>query len=314
MMAGLPEGSRSHYLDPAAYEHLYRRRREDVRYYVELARRVGGPVLELACGSGRVSLPIAKAHIDLVGLDVSPEMLAYARERAAMLPERFGKRLRFVEGDVRTFRLRRRFPLVVCAFNSIQHLYGRVDMERFLERVRAHLAPGGLFAFDVLMPEPEFQVMKPGRRWARSPFTHPVTKIRYEYTEAYAHDPIAQVLHIDIRLAHPTDPDEDVEMLVSHRQFYPQELEALLHWGGFAIVEQYGDFDRSPLGSESPSQVIVCRVDRSRPAPRRRPPARTAPRRRRRPAPRRAGSPRRPSRPRRLPPRSRRRPARGGAR
>jgi SAM-dependent methyltransferase len=278
----LPEGSRSHYLDPAAYEHLYRRRRDDVRYYVGLATRVGGPVLELACGSGRVSLPIAKAHVDLVGLDASPEMLAYARERADKLPERFRRRLRFVPGDLRTFKVGKRFPLVVCAFNSVQHLYGRVDVERFLARVRAHLAPGGLFAFDVLMPEPEFHVMKPGKRWARSPFTHPVTKVRYEYTEAYAHDPIAQVLHIDIRLAHPKGPEHDVEMLVSHRQFYPQELENMLHWGGFEIVERYGDFDKSALGPGSPSQVIVCRADRSRPAPRAPRPAPAAPRRRRR--------------------------------
>lgn len=278
----LPEGSRSHYLDPAAYEHLYRRRRDDVRYYVELAKRVGGPVLELACGAGRISLPIARAGIDVVGLDASPQMLAYAVERTARLPKSAQKRLRFVPGDIRSFRLGRRFPLVLCAFNSVQHLYGRFDVERFLQRVRAHLAPGGLFAFDVLMPEPEFQVMKPGKRWARSPFTHPVSKIRYEYTEAYAHDPIAQVLHIDIRLAHPTDPAEDIEMLVSHRQFYPQELEALLHWGGLSIVERTGDFDGSALGPSSPSQVIVCRVDRSRPAPRSRPPVPAAPRPRRR--------------------------------
>ena len=89
-------------------------------------------------------------------------------------------------------------------------------------------------------------------------------------------------MHIDIRLAHPTDPERDVEMLVSHRQFYPQELEALLHWGGFAVLERYGDFDRTPLGPGSTSQIMVCRVDRSRPAPRPRPPAPTAPRPRRR--------------------------------
>jgi SAM-dependent methyltransferase len=289
----LPEGSSSHYLDPAAYEHLYRRRRDDVRYYVELAQRVGGPVLELACGAGRISLPIARAGIDLVGLDASTRMLAYAEERKSQLPKRVQERLRFTLGDIRTFRLGKRFPLIVCAFNSMQHLYGRFDMERFLARVRAHLAPGGLFAFDVLMPEPEFHVMKPGKRWARSPFTHPVSKVRYEYTEAYAHDPIAQVLHIDIRLAHPTDPERNVEMLVSHRQFYPQELEALLHWGGLSVVERYGDFDKSVLGPESISQVMVCRVDRSRPAPRPRPPLRAAARRRLRPARRRGGSRRR---------------------
>jgi len=306
----LPTGSRSHYLDPAAYEHLYRRRRDDVRFYVDLAKRIGGPVLELACGAGRISLPIAKAGIEVTGLDASPEMLRYATERAGKLPIKIAERLRFVRGDLRTFRLDGRFPLVFCGFNSVQHLYGRVDMERFLERVHAHLAPGGTFAFDVLMPEPEFHLMKPGRRWARSPFTHPVTKVRYEYTEAYAHDPIAQILYIDIRLAHPTDSQQDVLMMVSHRQFYPQELEAMLHWGGFAVVESHGDFDGSPIGPESPSQIMICRADRSRrAAPKQRPTRATARPRRpgargpaARPGPRsrrrhlRRGSPRRPGR------------------
>lgn len=267
-MTRIAPGARLHYLDPVAYEHLYRRRRADVRFYVALADRVGGPVLELGCGAGRVALPIARAGHEIVGLDASIPMLEHARTRLAKLPARVRGLVTFARGDLRTFRLGRRFPLIISPFNAVQHLYTRFDVERFLERVRAHLAPAGLFVFDVLLPEPELQHTRPGRRYSRSPFTHPSTGTRHQYTESYAHDPVAQILHIQMYLDHPTDPLESVEMPVAHRQFYPLELEALLHYNGFRMVDRWGDFDRSAFGADSPSQIIACRVDRSHPAAR----------------------------------------------
>jgi SAM-dependent methyltransferase len=253
-----------------------------VRFYVALADRVGGPVLELGCGAGRVAVPIARAGHEIVGLDASAPMLEHARARTARLPARARTLVTLVRGDLRTFRLGRRFPLIISPFNAVQHLYTRADVEHFLERVRAHLDPAGLFVFDVLMPEPEFQRMRPGRRYARSPFTHPSTGTRYQYTESYSHDPVEQILHIQMYLDHPTDRRASVEMPVAHRQFYPLELEALLHYNAFRIVDGWGDFDRSALGADSPSQIIACRVDRSHPPARDRSPRRGGARRRRR--------------------------------
>ncbi|MBI2897505.1 MAG: class I SAM-dependent methyltransferase [Deltaproteobacteria bacterium] len=281
-MTRIAPGARLHYLDPVAYEHLYRRRRADVRFYVDLADRVGGPVLELGCGAGRVALPIARAGRAIVGLDASGPMLEHARARAAKLPARARTLVTFARGDLRTFRLDRRFPLIISPFNAVQHMYTRSDVEHLLERVRAHLEPSGLFVFDVLMPEPEFQHTRPGRRYARSPFTHPSTGTRYQYTESYSHDPVGQILHIQMFLDHPTNPRASIVMPVAHRQLYPLELEALLHYNAFRIVDRWGDFDRSPLGADSPSQIIACRVDRSHPLAHDRSPRRAGARRRRR--------------------------------
>ena len=81
----------------------------DVEFYVEEAKRARGPVLELGCGTGRVSIPIAEAGVDVTGLDVSEQMLSIAREKKRSLPADVADRLGFVRGDMESFSLDRNF-------------------------------------------------------------------------------------------------------------------------------------------------------------------------------------------------------------
>src|SRR3954466_13975543 len=135
----LEAGSAAHYEDPAYYTKTYRGRVEDVRYYVDLAALRGGPVLEYGCGNGRIAVPIARAGVEVVGVDLSPEMLADLRARLRDEPTAVRRRIEVRRGDMRRARLGRRFPLIICPFNAFLHLYTRRDVEAFLARVRAHL-------------------------------------------------------------------------------------------------------------------------------------------------------------------------------
>jgi len=146
----LEAGSLAHYEDPAYYAATYAQRLEDVAYYVGLAQRAGGPVLEYGAGNGRIALPIARHGIDVVGIDHSAPMLADLRARLAREPAEVRARVRAVRGDMRRVRLGRRFPLVLATFNTALHLYTRDDVERFLARVREHLAPRGRFVLDLV--------------------------------------------------------------------------------------------------------------------------------------------------------------------
>src|SRR5690606_8126514 len=140
-------GSRDHYEDAALYDYEYRRRRADVSFYVDLAaQHLGGEpgrILELACGSGRLTAPLVRRGHSVLGLDTSASMLARARARVARLGLAARDRAAFVRADMRRFALGARFPLIVMAFNSFEHLYTRVDVAQCLERVREHLEPGG---------------------------------------------------------------------------------------------------------------------------------------------------------------------------
>ncbi len=113
----------------------------DLPFYLSEAKKAGGPALELACGTGRLTIPLAKAGIDITGLDVAGPMLERARSKAAAE----GVKVRFVRADARKIRLNGKFKLIFIAFNSMQHLHDRVSLELFFSGVKKHLAPGGRF-------------------------------------------------------------------------------------------------------------------------------------------------------------------------
>jgi SAM-dependent methyltransferase len=260
----LEAGTAAHYEDPAYYTKTYRSRVEDVRYYVELAEEHGGPVLEYGCGNGRIALPIARAGVAVVGVDRSAPMLADLRARLRLEPEEVRGLVDLRRGDMRSARLGRRFSLVICPFNAFLHLYERRDVERFLARVREHLAPRGELVFDVSMPEPTELSRDPGRAHFAPRFRYPVPggdgpMIRY--SERFDYDRLRQVLFVAMEFA-PTDGSDAWMTPLAHRQFYPQELEALLHYNGFSITERHGDFFRAPLTTTSATMILHCRPRR----------------------------------------------------
>jgi len=255
----LREGTEAHYRDPYYYDHAYKRRREDVRFYADLAEHHGGPVLELGVGTGRVAASIARRGVEVVGVDTMEEMLQRGRERAARLPRRFRPLIELRRGDLKGLRLRRRFPLVIAPFNVFMHLYTRQDFERALATVRHHLAPGGLLTFDVLLPAPAELALDPDRTFRGRAFKHPVTGSRCAYAERFAYDPETQVQTIRMYFEPEPADEPGFEMTLTHRQFFPAELQALLHYGGFEVEAHYGDFDGQPLDDAASSQVIFAR-------------------------------------------------------
>lgn len=229
----------------------------DIPFYVEEARRSGGPVLELACGTGRLAIPIAQSGVEIVGLDISLSMLAHARVKAA------GVKIEFVEGDCRDFDLGRKFALIFMAFNSMQLLHDFASQAALFGRVRKHLAEGGRFVFDVFNPRMGFLTRSPEERWPEREYADPGGNgtIVLEHTMRY--DDAAQMNHIkwyfSRRGANGTERDFRVEDL-RMRCFFPQELDLLVRSQGFEMVEKYGNFERKPFASGDPKQVVVCKA------------------------------------------------------
>jgi len=255
----LRAGTDAHYENAVYYDHAYRSRRHDVAFYVDRAVESGGPVLELGAGTGRVTLAIARRGVPVVGVDRMATMLGRARDRASRLPARARQLVTFERGDVMRLRLGRRFPLVIAPFNVLMHLYTRADVEHALATVRAHLSKNGLFVFDVLVPWARALARDPTRWYKSRPITDPSTGTRYRYDEAFEYDPVAQVQLVTMRFEAIGSSRERFVMPLAHRQFFPAELEALLHYNGFEIDARYGDFDRAPLDGESESQIVLAR-------------------------------------------------------
>jgi len=270
----LAAGTEAHYEDPAYYTHTYARRLHDVRYYVDLAAARGGPVLEYGCGNGRITVPLARAGIEVTGVDLSRPMLDDLRARVRAEPPEVAARITVRRGDMRRARVGRRFPLIICPFNAFLHLYTRADVEAFLARAREHLAPRGELVFDVSMPEPAELARDPAKAYAAPKFRYPGPGgDLVRYTERFDYDKLRQVLFVAMEFAPVLGGDPWMTPL-AHRQFYPQELEALLHYNGFRIAALRGDFSDEAATKDSSTLILHCRPRRAerpqRSAPRQR--------------------------------------------
>jgi SAM-dependent methyltransferase len=242
-------------------------------FYTALSEETGGPVLEIACGTGRVCIPIARLGFPVTGVDIVPGMLAQARHKSAGFPTRW------VEGDARTFDLGEQFRLIFLTGNAFQAFLTRSDQEALLERVHAHLHKDGLFAFETRNPRWAHLVpTDPNRLAERAPEeglfafletrdqeedggTYTDTRgrvVRRSRTQRYDH--VAQILHwTTYRRWHEDDQEQTKATRIAVRFTFPQELQALLHYNGFTIIRQYGDWNLEPLTAASPSIIVVCR-------------------------------------------------------
>jgi SAM-dependent methyltransferase len=139
---------------------------DDVEWYVSLAREAAEPIVELAVGTGRVAIPIAReTGKRVIGIDRSRAMLAVARERAADLP------VDLREGDIRELALEEPVELIVCPFRSLMHLRTWAEKRQLFERVAAALRPGGRFAWNVFAFSPFVAVAVEGKSATFRPTT-----------------------------------------------------------------------------------------------------------------------------------------------
>lgn len=248
-------GALAHYADPAYYRKAYGARKHDVDYYVRLARGVAGPVLEYGVGEGRVALPVARAGREVVGVDLSQPMLDALTARLAREPRQVRARVTSQRGDVRTTRLERRFPLVFAPFNLILHLYTFEELGAFLQRVREHLEPDGRFVLDVSVPMPDDLCRDPTRAYTAPAFVDPSSGKRVRYAERFEYDRVRQLLLVWMQFT-PEDGSEPWVVPLTHRQWFPEELRALLTLHGFRDLRMTADFSDEPPDQTVDSLVI----------------------------------------------------------
>ncbi|HEX7977048.1 MAG TPA: class I SAM-dependent methyltransferase [Gemmatimonadaceae bacterium] len=238
--------------------------RADVGFYVEEANRAGegSVVLELGSGTGRLTLPLARAGHSVIGLDLSPAMLARARARLAAEKEEVRRRVTLIEGDIRDadFTPPTVPDLVIAPFHVIQHFASIDEQLHVLALARRVVRPGGRLVFDAFNPayammigdrsaEVEDVAERPlgdgrfVRRTVRVPATHWAEQV------------------IDVELIYYVRSGEHTERFVQAfpmRWFTPAELEHLVARAGFRLEAMYGGFDRRPLADGAPEIIVVA--------------------------------------------------------
>jgi ubiquinone/menaquinone biosynthesis C-methylase UbiE len=208
---------------------------EDVPFYVDLAREAAGPLVELAVGSGRVAIPVARATGQpVMGIDSSPAMLAQARERAVEARVELDLR----EGDMRELALDEPAALIYCPFRALLHLPTWSDRRTTFERVAASLRPGGRFA------------------WNAFAFDH---QIAARLDGQHQDDPVPHTARYavgDNRIDLTLDDGAASSLWWATKN----EWLGLIEVAGLELEALYGDFERAPLDDESREYVFVTRL------------------------------------------------------
>ncbi len=239
------------YEQPRLYDTVYDRFTEDISFYLDVAQNSGGRVCELACGTGRVTVPLARAGIEIVGIDKSAAMLDAARARATSA-RLSAENPRFVERDMCAMDSDDRFSLVLIPLHSLSHLHDTDEVVTCLSNIRRSLNRNGTLCFALHNPNP--------RLLARE--SDSLERIHQEITNVVVYERCRY--RADRQILDLTWYIESAEetTMVEHglRMFFPEEMLLILKSAGFSVVDRYGWYDRTPFSSDSGTQIIVARA------------------------------------------------------
>jgi SAM-dependent methyltransferase len=257
------------YRRPDAYDLEHEGDTEDIDFFVRwTVAQQPKRVLELACGDGRVTLPLAECGadhgFDVVGLEFVPEMLDRARARREQASTAVRDRLQLLEGNMRTWRAEQPFDLILTPCSSMCHLLALDDQIAAWQAANANVRTGGRFVVDVSMPNfaayadsfttPPRAFLEVDRD-TRNPDTNE-RLIRCKTTLYVAHEQRAEIRYFYDLFEGDTAKERFVSDYESHI-YFPRELQLLFLAAGFHVESILGDYHGSPLGPHSRQIIVV---------------------------------------------------------
>jgi SAM-dependent methyltransferase len=235
----------------------------DVDLYLALARRAGGPVLELGAGSGRLAVPLALAGHDVVAIDVDPAMLERARRHVAAAGPDAADRIELVEADLLEHRHAStgRFGLAFIALNTLFLLATRERQRRALATLAAHLAPDGLAVVDVWLPDADDLARFDGRLILEYERVDPESGRRVTKTAAARHDPTTGIVDLTSIFDEGLPGEAPMRWIRRDalRLVGPDELRTMAEDAGLVVEQVAGTYDLEPLGPGHDRAILVAR-------------------------------------------------------
>jgi SAM-dependent methyltransferase len=257
------------YLKPRDYDLEHVGDTDDIAFFVELVTRLKPKrVLELACGNGRVTLPLAEAAatkgFHLVGMELVPEMLQAARQKREAAKPKVQKHLELTEGDMRSWKADEPFDLIVTPCSSMCHLLTLDDQLAAWKQAHRNLKAGGRFVVDVTMPNlaeyidsfrsPPREIMEIDLDTYEEETR--TRLIRHKTTRYFADKQRAHIRFLYNKYIGEAQPEHSISDFESHI-YYPREMELLFLHTGFQVEAIYGDYHGKPLGESSPQMIFV---------------------------------------------------------
>ncbi|MGC5325802.1 methyltransferase domain-containing protein [Brevibacillus sp. SYSU BS000544] len=230
----------------------------DIPFYLDVARGNQGEVLDLACGTGRITIPLAQEGIAVTGLDLSIEMLERAKRKAEVAG--VVDKINFVQGDMRTFDLQKKFSTIMIPFRSFLHLLYIQDQMKALGRIRQHLLPGGKLVMNVFVPKIDHLYEESEKMSLRGmyPLESGEQVAMWDYTIYDHFQQLSEVTRTYERISPDGIVQEKVVGRFTLRYIFPSELHHLLRLNGFKVVQRYGSFEKAPFDQKSTELILVA--------------------------------------------------------
>ena len=236
------------YNNPALYDACTAHKIDDIPFYEHWAKQTNGPILELACGTGRIAKHLIESGFNYTGLDLSSVFIDYCRSN---FPN--GK---FTTGDMCDFNLGQKFDLIFIPFNSFLHLYKEDEMTQCLKSIQNHLSDNGKFLLDIFVPNPEFLYRDSDKKYEEMTIIHPNGgECTVWQKNQYKEETEINHIHWFFNRGNIEPMDEyDFDM----RMIYPDTMDRVLSDSDFTIEEKWGDYDGEPFNETSFLQLYIC--------------------------------------------------------
>ena len=237
------------YLNPDLYDALHQNIETDKNVITHYAKKCNGSVLEIACGTGRLSKFIIDLGLTYTGIDNSQPFLDISVKN-------LGKKGTFLLHDMRDFNLNKKFDFIFIGFNSFLHNLTDQDALSCLTSIKTHLNEGGLFLVSIFQPDPSFLRRDEYLHEARTFFDYQGKKCRMMERNSFNDE--TQINRLTWQLEIDGYLSEEIYSF-KQRMYYPHKMDLLFQETGFSIQEKFGDWDMSPIDEDSPLQIYVCK-------------------------------------------------------
>ena len=223
----------------------------------EWATKIGGPIIDLACGTGRLTIPLATKGFNLIGIDIHAGMLEQAKKKS----EKLNLQIDWVEQDCTQLALKTKTKMIYMVGNSIQHFHTNESQNQLLSSVHNHLEEDGIFIFGTRFPNAE-ELLQPSIEEYWKTYTDPTCNKEVDVYTISSYDALSQIQHYTtIRKYKNSDGSVENENKtnISLRYTYPMEMYRLLAENGLTILHVYSDWNGKPISNDSSEMIYVCK-------------------------------------------------------
>lgn len=237
---------------------------EDKDFYLKLASKTGGPILELGCGTGRITISLLKAGYRVVGIDSSKKILTRLKEKVSKL-NLSPKQFKSYHSNMAKFNLGQRFPLIIIPFCSFQYLLTKKEQDACLSKIYQHLSSEGIFSLELFIQRYDFLSEKKGKKQWSYERDIPGRGIKIKRTTILKHKDLNNQINYFQKKYRIFDKSgnciDEFELEDKVRYIFRFEMEYLLEKNGFKIKNIFGAYPISNYDYSCNKMIFVASKD-----------------------------------------------------